>query len=164
MPESYTRPAMRLRRFEYTHPGPYFVTICLQDRRPRFGTILDGRLELNNAGHMVEEVWQSLASRFPSISLDAFIVMPDHVHGLLLLNNGIETGGTPHLSEVMQAFKSMTTTRYIEGVKKGIWPRFDKHLWQQNYYDHIIRDERDLDIRRQYIAENPARWSQKHDT
>ncbi|MGB3308084.1 MAG: transposase [Thermomicrobiales bacterium] len=155
MPESYFRPSMRLRRFDYTHPGPYFVTVCLQDRLPRFGAIRDGQLALNDAGHMVEEIWQSLAVRFPSIGLDAFIVMPDHVHGLLLLNNGIEAGGTPHLSEVMQAFKSMTTTRYFEGAKKGIWPRFDKHLWQQNYYDHIIRDERDLDIRRQYIAGNP---------
>lgn len=162
MSPPYTRPNLCLRQFDYTLPGPYFVTICLNVRIPRFGAVHQGLLELNDSGKMIESTWQALPAKFPSIVLDAFVVMPDHVHGLLSLNDGIGAEQTPHLSAVMQAFKSTTTTQYIAGVKAGIWPRFEKHLWQVGYRDHIIRNEPDMEVRRRYIEGNPARWSEKH--
>lgn len=163
MSKPYTHPNLRLEHFDYTFPGPYFVTICLHVRIPRFGTIHHGLLELNDAGKMVEATWQALPAKFPSIMLDAFVAMPDHIHGLLTLHDGAGTDATPHLSTVMQVFKSITNTRYIAGVKAGIWPRFEKHLWQPNYQDHIIRGERDFETKRRYIEGNPARWSEKHE-
>jgi putative transposase len=163
MSGTYARPTMRLRQFDYTHPGPYFVTICLDVRYPRFGTVRDSHLELNDAGQMIQDVWWALPTRFPSVVLDEFIVMPDHLHGPLTLNDGVDSEATSHLSTVMQVLKSVTTTQDIVGIKQGLWPRLEKHLWQPNYQDHIIRDERDLETRRRYIEDNPTRWSEKHD-
>jgi putative transposase len=88
--------------------------------------------------------------------------MPNHVHGIVVLadaSNAVTTGTAPALGDVVAAFKSATTVHYIRGVKTRAWPAFRRRLWQRNYYEHVIRDEKALDRVRSYIDENPARWA-----
>jgi len=159
-PEQKLRRSMRYPGYDYRLAGGYFITIVLAGREPRFGVVDCGEMVLNRAGRMVVETWQSLPERFPTTLLDEFIVMPDHMHAILFLTNHHADDGVP-LSEIVRVFKSMTTTQYIKGVRDQGWPRFDSHLWQSNYYDHIIRNDADLETRRRYIAGNPARWDAK---
>lgn len=177
------RPARRLIRlpdYDYAQFGPYFVTICTQGRACLFGEVRAGQMCLNRAGEMITAQWDELPRRFAGVVEDAFIVMPNHIHGILGIDNadgceascrpasvpspdqplgrrfGTETGS---LSRVIQAFKSLTTNAYIDGVRHEGWLRFDGNLWQRGYYDHVIRSNRALDAIRQYIVTNPARWS-----
>jgi REP element-mobilizing transposase RayT len=83
--------------------------------------------------------------------------MPNHLHGILRINT-ISTLGDETLSKVLQAFKSLTTSVYARGVRSAGWPSFDRRLWQQGFYDHVIRDDRDLERVRTYIDNNPGRW------
>jgi len=106
---------------------------------------------------MVSNVWRDIPLTFPRVTLDSWVLMPNHFHGLLMLDaDDIETN--PRLGDVMKWFKSITTNRYIHGVKDRGWPRFDGHLWQRNYYDHIVRNDVDLDRIRTYIENNPGTW------
>lgn len=157
----HRRKTLRLPTFDYTDPGPYFVTLCLNEREPRFGHVDEGVLVFNSAGEAVHDLWLSIPRRFPSVLLDAFVVMPDHLHGILTLHEGGAESTTVPLGAVIRAFKSESTTTYINGVKKQGWPPFAGKLWQSNYYEHIIRDERDLATKQAYIEGNPARWQDK---
>lgn len=87
--------------------------------------------------------------------------MPDHVHGLLTLFEGNAPPANLNLGRVIGAFKGITTTRYIGGVREAGWPPYDRYFWLEDYYEHIIRDERDLDTKRLYIERNPWRWMAK---
>lgn len=112
---------------------------------------------------MVAWWWAELANKFPSVQLDAFIVMPNHVHGITGLSLAQESDGRPHrgaptLGEVVGWFKAMTTNAYIKGVKQQGWTPFPGRLWQRRYYDHIVRDEPDLGRIREYITGNPGKW------
>jgi len=164
------RKDMRLKYFNYRNKGAYFFTICTQGRLPLFGKFIDNRLKLNSAGLMLEKVWQTCSSSNPSILIDEFIVMPNHVHGIVWLVNDdsiIELHGKAKstlekhslsLIDFIRDFKSLTTHNYINGVKKYHWPPFNKKLWQRSYYDRIIRNETELNNIRQYIKDNPKNW------
>ena len=114
---------------------------------------------------MVEEWILKLEQKYPNLQIDTYVVMPDHVH-ILLHNPGFEpteTGdhmGSP-LRQIVTWFKTMTTNAYIRGVKKGEYRSFAGSLWQRNYYEHVVRNARDLDELRQYIIENPQHWTKK---
>lgn len=149
------RPSLRLPHYDYALPGGYFVTICTHHRACFFGQVLNGSLALAPGGQMVQDAWEELPERFPHLALGAFIVMPNHVHGILLLQD--EVFGVS-LGQIVGAFKSITTHRYILGVKRSGWPRFDGRLWQDNYFEHVIRNEEAMDRIREYIVSNPASW------
>ncbi len=176
-PDRHHRRSIRLPGYDYASAGGYFVTICAQDRECLFGEVVDGEMRLNDAGRMVEAVWESLPERFPGLVLDILVVMPNHVHGVIFLDgdahgDGVQgdhkdrpytarhAAGTGHgtVSRIMQAFKSITATEYVRGVKEQGWPAFGGRVWQRNYYEHVIRNDEDLDSIREYIANNPARW------
>jgi REP element-mobilizing transposase RayT len=128
-----------------------------QNRTWMFGDVIDGVMVHNAAGAMVAEVWLEMTNEFPLVTLDTFVVMPNHAHAILHLSrNG--PAGNPTLGDVVQRFKSITTARYSTGVYEQNWEPYDRRLWQEEYYDHIIRDEADLDRRRRYIAANPSNW------
>ena len=148
------RKRLRLRNFDYGDPGPYFVTVTLQNRQPIFGTIRDATLLQTAIGCLVESTWLTMSDRFDGVELDDFIVMPDHIHGILIL----PTNGKTKLGTVLQAFKSITTVEYGRGVESFNWPRYERRLWQRDYWEHVIRIERDLNEKRSYIQGNPARW------
>jgi putative transposase len=189
--EAHHRSSARLKTFDYTSNAAYFITVCANVRVNIFGEIVDGEMRLNDAGKMILEEWNQLPERFP-IQLDEFIVMPDHIHGILLfvgaglvpaltdqrdvqnitdqldgsdvtteLNGRATTRvaptGNPVLGNVIGAFKSITTNRYIRGVHEQSWPAFEKRLWQRSYWDRVIRDDRELEETRKYIFENPVR-------
>jgi len=293
-PNRHHRRSIRLKGYDYSQAGAYFITICTQDRACLFGKVVNGEMRLNDAGRMVLAEWNMLPERFPHVVLDAFVVMPNHVHGIVVITNpatddtattaptivgtGLvpapnagtmgavpdagtmgavpnagtmgavpddgamgaapdagamgaapdagtmgaapddgamgavpdagtmgaapDTGATtrvaptaativgtglvpapddgattrvaptvgdivaptvgdivaPTVGDIVGAFKSRVTVEYIRGVKTSGWPPFRGRLWQRNYYEHIIRNERALNAIRQYIIENPRRW------
>ena len=156
------RRSLRLRGYDYRRAGAYFVTICAQDQACLFGNVVDECMSLNDAGHMLARLWNDIPARFADVEIDTFVVMPNHMHGIIVLPdaaNGVTTRVAPALGEVVAAFKSDTTVHYIRGVKTRAWPAFRRRLWQRNYYEHVVRDEKALDRIRRYIDENPARWA-----
>jgi REP element-mobilizing transposase RayT len=169
------RRSIRLKDYDYAQVGAYFVTIVVQDRKCLFGEIIGGVLQLNAAGLMVQAVWEDLSNHYAGIDPDAFVVMPNHIHGIVVLvgteahaiptsegqPQGVaptRTGAKMSLSDVVHRFKTLTTKRYIEGVKRFSWASFATRLWQRNYFEHVIRNDESLQRIRQYIHENPARW------
>ncbi len=147
------RKSPRLAEYDYANTGFYFVTICLQDKVCRFGEIVDDEMQLNDVGEMIGTEWLLLPQRFKQVGLDSFVVMPNHIHGIIDLEKGIT------LSRVIQAFKSVSTNEYIRGVKQLGWGKFDGTLWQRSFYDHVIRNGNDLFRVQEYIQNNPLSWS-----
>jgi len=163
------RRSIRLQRYDYSLPGAYFITICIHKQKML--------LKIKDVQMMIRSVWSSLPDRFLSLKLDEFVIMPNHIHAILCINivgadlvsarnkadlvsarNKTTPISAPTISRIVQAFKSITTYKYILGVKENNWSLFDKRLWQRNYYDHIIRSEKSLNYIREYIVNNPIRW------
>ena len=171
------RRSLRLEGFDYSKEGAYFVTICTRNRECLFGAVVDGEMRLNNVGRVVQTVWGGLSDRFPTIELDAFVVMPNHVHGIFVVGAALAppkrrkvgaglalpVGGAASsaptrfasttLGTVVRAFKSISAM----GVNR-LLSRSGQSLWQRSYYEHVIRTEQSLNRTREYIATNPLRW------
>ena len=173
------RRSIRLKAYDYSRKGAYFITICTQNRECLFGRIVDQEMCLSDGGRMVQVVWNDLPSNYPGIEIDAFVIMPNHIHGIIIIHDrrgepcvrlvgyGRKKGehkvrpyGTrpDSLGRVVQGFKSKTTHEYIGGVKQMGWTPFSGKLWQRNYYDHIVRNDEELNRIREYISDNPRRW------
>ncbi len=176
------RRSIRLKGYDYTQPGAYFVTICTQDRQCLFGEVVEGEMLLNDAGNIVETEWRSLPQRFPGIQTDTFVVMPNHIHGVILVgarfiapmrvnpgainrnegainrNEGAinrnegAINRAPTLGDIVRAFKAVTSRR----IRQQGCTAF---AWQRNYYEHIIRNEQTFVRVREYIANNPRQWA-----
>jgi REP element-mobilizing transposase RayT len=119
---------------------------------------------LNRNGGIVQKWWNEIPNKFTDIELDAMVIMPNHVHGIIVnvgyesnSQNKNQSAGTP-LPQIIQWFKTMSTNEYIRCVKKLSWDGFDGSLWQRSYYDHIIRNSRELEAIRLYIQANPMNW------
>jgi putative transposase len=178
-PEKHRRCSLRLKEYDYSQAGAYFVTICTRDRECLFGDIVDGEMRLNNAGRMIQRWWYESAEKFKNIELDQSVVMPNHFHGIIKIVGAALCGrpenntyhgktGQPHrvaptLGDIIDWFKTMTTNEYIRNVKLRDWPSFYGKLWQRNYYEHVIRNDDDLNRVRQYIIENPMKWYEDKD-
>ena len=164
------RKLQRLKCFDYASGAAYFITICTYQRARLFGEVQEAFAEgehlLPAPGdpHRMMEKWiGELSAKFADIQVDAWVVMPDHVHLILLQSSAGAHTGAP-LQEVLKWLKTQTTNEYISGVKSGLYRPFQKSVWQRGYYDHIIRNEQDLQECRKYIQSNPARWLEKHRT
>ncbi len=178
------RRSIRLKGYDYAQAGAYFITMCVQDRACLFGDAVDGTMILSSPGQMIHKAWCELPNHYPHVELDAFVIMPNHVHGIIVLvGSGPIVGvgpcaypdhsqtpkriGQPQgvaptglsLSDTVHRFKTMTTKRYADGVKKRGWAPFWARLWQRNYYEHVIRNERELDKIREYIGTNLLKWA-----
>jgi len=166
------RQSIRLKGYNYSLPGAYFVTICAFRKQCAFGEVVDGAIRLNEIGDMVAEWWSKLQRNFTGVEVDTWVIMPNHLHGIIsivgadprvrALSNAYEAeegarAGAP-LPRVIQWFKTMTTNRYIRKVKQEGQGRIAGRLWQRGYYEHIIRTEKALNAIREYIESNPARW------
>ncbi|MDZ7371262.1 MAG: transposase [candidate division KSB1 bacterium] len=177
-PTRHHRRSIRLKGYDYTQPGAYFITICTHERAHVFGAVADGTMRLNDAGRIAAQCWRDIPAHFPHVKLDAFVIMPNHVHGVLWImdddDNGDDVGARhaaplpaaapPHTEQfgkpvpgsiptVVRSFKSAATQRINAWRGTPGAP-----IWQRNYYEHIIRDERALNAIRCYIQENPLRW------
>jgi putative transposase len=175
--DKHHRSSARLKTFDYTSNAAYFITVCTFSRDHLFGEIVDGEMQLNDAGRIVWECWNAIPEHFPHVELDAFIAMPDHVHGIVLISQPSETNvrppvvvGAQHaaplrnsddviprvqpgsLGAIVRSFKSAATKRINESRGLPGTP-----VWQRNYWDRVIRDDRELEETRKYILENPKR-------
>ena len=136
------RRSIRLKGYDYASFGAYFVTLCIQDRANLLGTMEGPHVELSPAGEMVREAWEAMPEHYASVGVDTYVVMPNHLHGIVLLRGADHPeDAVTALGDVVKRFKSMTTRLYVAGVESDSWPRFNGRLWQRNYYEHIIRDE-----------------------
>jgi REP element-mobilizing transposase RayT len=150
------RRSPRLKDYDYAQNGAYIITVCTQNKVCLFGEIVEGDMRLNDAGKMVEAWWSRLPEKFPTIRLDAWAVMPNHLHGVVMILSDLPTVS---LTEAVQWFKTMTTNMYIRGAKQHDWQPFPGKLWQTSFYDHVIRREESLDKIRRFVTTNPLRWA-----
>jgi putative transposase len=166
-PDRHHRRSIRLDNYDYARAGAYFVTICIQDRLCTFGEVSNDRVNLNDSGRLIASLWEDLPDHYPGIGTDAFVLMPNHLHGILVLESdaaGRSISPPPGrrpltLSELVNRFKTLTTKRYSDGVKSLGWRSFPGRLWQRGYFEHVIRNEKSLNDIRRYIDQNPLHWS-----
>ncbi len=138
------RRRIRLSGFDYASPGGYFVTVCARRRRCVFGSIRDDEMHANELGRLVQRCWTEIPMHFPGVERDAFVLMPNHIHGILQY---VGVGYIPPLPVVIATFKAAVSRTIGDPV------------WQRSYHERIIRDERELAAKRQYIADNPIKWA-----
>jgi len=176
------RRSIRWHGYDYAAAGAYFCTLCVQHRAPLLGIVQDATFIPNAAGRMVARLWQNLPERWAGLILDAYVIMPNHLHALLwqqtdegpvapdAANYATGIGAAPggdrplrtasaSLGRIMQSFKAATTRAYGAGVRDGGWPRYSRHLWQRGYHDRVVRNLAELGAIREYIRLNPANWS-----
>lgn len=153
----------RLPYFNYSSTGLYFITICTKQRNPIFGIIRDGIFIPTDIGKITVECWQNIPVKAPYASIDSFVTMPDHIHGIICINNPdqdqflkekIFQPTKRSLSIVVRSYKGAVTLRSRE-----IYPNID--IWQKRFYDRIIRTEKELNAIRTYIENNPMQWEAK---
>ena len=144
------RRSIRLQGYDYRTPGAYFVTIVTRNHQQLFGHVISGRIRLNSTGRIVKACWEAIPEHFGHVKLDEFIVMPPQNKSDGLFGMGVTPGS---LGAVVRSFKS-AATRQVNRMRPGS----RKPVWQRNYYDHIIRNEYDLNRIREYILQNPFRW------
>ena len=144
------RKSIRLKEFDYASPGAYFITICVFQRECILGEIENGKMVLSSAGKRTLEIWEGLPLRFPTVELDAFVIMPNHVHGILCLTT--DNPETVTISVVLRAFKSLSA----RAIHKELG-RAERPAWQRGFWDHN-RDEIELERIRNYIDNNPQSW------
>lgn len=168
-PDIHHRRSIRLRNYDYSQAGAYFITLCTHKRECLFGAMVGDIVQLNEAGRLVQNIWDVLPEHYSCVELDFFVVMPNHIHGIVVLNgvgaqfiapvhDGATNSGAmnlaPTVGEIIRAFKARCThsINHLRGVQ-GV------SIWQRNYYEHIIRNESSLQEIREYIANNPAQWA-----
>ena len=176
-PEKHHRRSIRLKGYDYSQSGGYFVTIVTQNRECLFGNVINRKMVLNTFGRIIEYHWQRLPQHFKHIKLDVFQIMPNHLHGIIFIvdivvgakhsngdisniqkksfENALPLHGTKpgSLAAIMQNYQSVTT-RKINHIRKISGQK----LWQRNYWEHIIRNEIELNRIREYIVNNPLKW------
>ena len=153
----HRRRSIRLKGYDYSSGGMYFVTICTQERERLFGEIVGAALRgrPDGASEMIKKWLKETEHKFAGIEIVKYIIMPNHIHFMVSLQGG---HAGPPLHEIVEWFKTMTTNEYIRGVKSGLYPPFNKRIWQRDYYEQIIRDESDYQRIWQYIDDNPSCW------
>jgi len=171
-PAKHDRRSIRLKGYDYSLPGAYFVTICTQNKRCLFGGVVEGQMRMNDCGRAVHEEWWRTETIRPGIRLDAWVVMPNHVHGIVMITR--PPGGTPaaptrsesvgahscaplrkprSMASIIAQFKASAARRVNEMLQSPAAP-----MWQRNYYQHIIRSDRELIRIRKYVATNSLHW------
>jgi REP element-mobilizing transposase RayT len=160
-PDIHHRRSIRLQNYDYSQQGAYFVTICTLQRECLFGEIIEREIQLNDYGKIVLKWWNKLNQHFPKVETDAFVIMPNHIHGIVVIEKSkgrtevteTENVRNAHLGQIIAYFKYQST-KQINGIRglPGV------RIWQRNYYEHIIRNEDVLNRAREYIIDNPASW------
>lgn len=155
------RRSIRLKNYDYSHRGMYFVTICTQNHECLFGKIEENEMNQNDAGRMIQTLWSEIPQFYLGFQVHEFIVMPNHVHGIIEIEKIENQGEKPllPLSTIVQRFKSLTTKKYSDGVKQFGWVAYQDKLWHRNYYEHIIRNVEELNQIQRYILRNPINWA-----
>lgn len=187
--ERQHRRSIRLKGYDYSKPGYYFVTLCTKDRECLLGEISDSRIHLNEMGNTVDCIWREIPSCFPNVVIDQCMIMPNHFHGIIRIlgenqNKDAAKGRglmnqTPTLQRssdgdsnsdqwIMMKDPALTLGKIIRFLKARSTQAIRKNMgisfyWQRNYFEHIVRDKSELFRIREYIRENPANWSMDED-
>jgi len=170
-PLIHNRRSIRLKGYDYSKAGAYFITICCEDRLHRFGKVVDDEMILNESGKIAYNEWINLSDRFSNFKLDVFQIMPNHMHGIIVLSN---VGATlavareednqatarvaPTIANIIGAYKSIVSNACLQLYKSH--NKIMGKLWQRNYYEHIIRNERAYQNISNYIINNPSKWNE----
>ena len=157
------RKTKRLKNYDYSNPGYYYITINTYGKIFLFGHVLECVIQNNHAGKMVKKWYKEIGSKFPNIKCHEFVIMPNHMHCIIEICCDVHPDGHvgPSLQNVLQWFKTMTTNNYIKLVKQNAAIPFNKRLWQLSYHDRIIRNTDELNRISEYIVTNPNRWNCK---
>ena len=168
--DSPRRRSIRLRGYDYSTPGAYFITVCTQNRLPLFGEVANDKMASNRLGEVVQNSWEKLPDHYDDLILDAFVLMPNHVHGVIILEDGttgVGAGFKPALPasrrrhgvpEIVRAFKTFSARRINKMRESPGTP-----VWQRGFYDHVIRNQHELGRVRAYVMDNPRKWSEDVD-
>ena len=178
--ERRSRRSIRLKGFDYSSPGKYYITICTLNRECLFGDIREGKMIISATGKIVHHEWLRTSMVRPGIELDAFVIMPNHLHGIIsirlhrgdplehLVDAGNENRATRQVAPTAPTLKPNTIVAIIgqfksnstKEIRESVHPGF---YWQRNYYEHIIRNGSEFSQIRKYILENPANWNEDQD-
>ena len=157
------RKQTRLQAYDYAQEGSYFISICAAERRCLFGDISEGEMRLNSVGEIAAVCWYQIPRHFPGIELGEYVIMPNHMHGILTTavrmdKTGNPPNSNPSISTIVGRFKGAVTkqVRAIQGHEH-------MRVWQRGFYEHVIRTERALARMRQYICDNPVKWDLDED-
>ncbi len=165
--EIHHRRSVRLKAHDYSQPGAYFLTICTWNKECLFGKIVDGEMRVNEYGRVVQDEWSRTAVLRPNIILDAFIVMPNHCHGIVVITGPskgvLQYAPTTHAASLRSP--SQTIGAIVRGFKSAATRRINilrcvsgVPVWQRNYYERVVRDDTEMHRTREYITSNPAGW------
>ncbi len=167
-PNIHHRHSIRLQGYDYSQTGAYFVTICAHDRKCLFGEIADGVMHLNQFGNIVDAEWLKTPRIRPAVELDEYVIMPNHMHGIFFIND--DGRGTEHRAPTVEQFGKPThnsVPTIMRSYKGTVKIQINElrnapgaRVWQDNYYEHVIRDDEDLNRIREYIINNPMRWTE----
>lgn len=178
-PDKHHRRSIRLKGYDYSSAGAYFITLCTFQRQCLFGQIIDGTMQLNEFGKIVAAEWLQSSTIRQEIDFDRWVIMPNHLHGIVLIdpihpmgshgrvgaNGRLPLRCTDHSQRVVPPMKPRSLSSFIAGFKSATTKRINiarnlprTPVWQRNYYDHIIRSEKSLRYIQQYIQNNPATW------
>lgn len=187
MKELHSRKSIRLKYYDYSLPGYYFITICTHNREQILSKIsakyvgagpvsaqqneekelriknvgagpVSARTELTYIGNIVEKELLNLGKEFINIKIHDYVIMPNHIHYVIEICKRADTGPAPTIANIICSFKTRTTGLIINAIKNGEIKPFDKKFWQRNYYEHIIRNEQEYLEIKKYIHENPLKW------
>ncbi len=184
MTEQHHRRSIRLKDYDYTQNGAYFVTVCAHEKRCMFGHVVDGAMTVNAWGQVVQACWDEIPMHFPMVELDAFVVMPNHVHGIIVITDDGRDMTCAEINHMQNNISRVTNVGATHGsplrpngpqrnslgaiigqFKSSVTRRInrlpnppDHPIWQRSYYDHIIRTEESLNTIRAYVANNAAKW------
>jgi REP element-mobilizing transposase RayT len=153
------RKQIRLKNYDYSQSGLYYVTICTQNREYLFGNVLNGKMELNDFGKIINDVLFTIQKHFDHVELDEFVIMPNHIHGIVII---VGAGSSrPILGKIIGYFKYKSTKRINDllGSENPTPTIKIKKIFQRNYYEHVIRNENELIKIREYIKNNPLFWN-----
>lgn len=167
-PQNHYRRSIQLKIYDYSQPGAYFITICTNNHQCTFGEVVNGKMILNGYGKIAQQCWLGIPKHFPNVELDKFVIMPNHIHGIIVIHSDVgaplagvqnnEAGASPAptVGNIIGAYKSIVVNRCLKIFKEnGLYMR---KIWQRNYYEHIIRNEYELNKIREYIVNNPLKW------
>jgi len=171
-PQKHHRRSIRIKEYDYAQPGGYFVTIVTYQRNCIFGNIVNEEIQLNAFGKIADECWRAIPDHFPNVELGAYIVMPNHVHGIIVINDRADASasarrGTIYRAPTEQFGKPIigSIPTIIRTFKAAVTRRIGRELnatgvWQRNYYEHVIRNHEDWDRIHRYIESNPSMWAE----